>query len=105
MNSLFRFNLQALAKAQTCCIALQQTMPVRCLSNGRVCATVVGDIGLDDHGIGEESIALGQVLASQMVNARNGNGQVPGPYQIAAFPRSRFTPFERFNRHAQTGRQ
>ncbi|MEW6464711.1 MAG: glycoside hydrolase family 75 protein [Pseudomonadota bacterium] len=65
---------------------------VRCLSNGRVCAAVVGDIGPDDHGMGEVSIALAQALAGQTVSARNGSGQAPGPYQIVVFPRSRFTP-------------
>lgn len=65
---------------------------VRCLSNGRVCAAVVGDIGPDDHGMGEVSIALAQALAGQAVNARNGSGQAPGPYQIVVFPRSRLTP-------------
>lgn len=65
---------------------------VRCISNGRVCAAVVGDIGPDDHGMGEVSIALAQALAGQPVNARNGSGQADGPYQIVVFPGSRFKP-------------
>lgn len=104
MNIFPGSNLQALAQAQTCCIALQQTMPVRCLCNGHVCATVMGDIGPDDHSIGEMSIVLAQALADHPVTPRNGSGQVPVPYQIAVFPRSRFTPFERFSWHAQTDR-
>ena len=55
-------------------------------------SVVVGDIGPDDHGMGEASIALAQALAGQAVNARNGSGQAPGPYQIVVFPRSCFAP-------------
>jgi hypothetical protein len=65
---------------------------VRCLSNGRVCAAVLGDIGPDDHGMGEVSIALAEALSGTPVNARNGSGQAPGPYQIVVFPGSRFAP-------------
>lgn len=65
---------------------------VRCLSNGRVCAAVVGDIGPDDHGMGEVSIALAEALSGNKVNARNGSGQADGPYQIVVFPGSRFKP-------------
>ncbi len=52
----------------------------------------LGDIGPDDHGMGEVSIALAEALSDTPVNARNGSGQAPGPYQIVVFPRSRFAP-------------
>ena len=41
--------------------------------------------------MGEVSIALAEALSGTPVNARNGSGQAPGPYQIVVFPRSRFT--------------
>lgn len=62
------------------------------LSNGKVCAGIVADIGPSDAALGEVSMALVTGLGGTNPNPRNGAGKPPGPYRYVVFPRSHNTP-------------